>query len=129
METDQERERRILENFQSATIVGTVRSRTWDSPRAIDSLPPGHPDRMARSPDEAARICDRHGLMLHPCDESGTSCERGVAPEDPSPLTTAGFGSSLPIDMARTRRRRIINPVTAEQAKKNLQSLLHQPTT
>lgn len=128
METQEERERRILENFQSAVIVGTVRSRTWSQPRVIDSLPPGHPDRIVRSTDEAARVCDRHGLMLHPCDASGTHCERGVAPEDPRPLTAAAFGSSLPIDLARARRKRIISPITPEQAKKNLAALLRPPT-
>lgn len=93
--------------------------RSWDEPKAIDSLPPGHPDRMVRSPYEAAKVMERHGLYTHPSDESGTPVAVDYTPMDAPTDRAPSF--DLPADMGkRLGKRPVKGHKNLEQVKKNL---------
>lgn len=50
--------------------------RGWKKPKTIYALPLGHPDRVVSSPDQALRVLEREGMVVHPADESGVRHER-----------------------------------------------------
>jgi hypothetical protein len=87
--------------FKRDHVCGSDR-RDWDERKDIASLPVGHPDRWVKSPYEAAKVMEKHGLWKHPSDESKTPVAVDIVPDSP-PSKGGQIALDLPIDIAKRR--------------------------